>query len=1197
VAGGECEECAKEKQNSAHKTAQGGRAAQAKRPFEAADDALEREADNAADGILAGQQPLVSQDFSTVRVHALTQKEGAGRKPKGSAFYPSGIPESGGRSLPPGLRGFMEARFRQDFGAVRLHTDSRAAASAQSAGALAYTSGRDIVFGHGAYEPHTPRGLHLLAHELTHVVQQSGKPEPSGLRHEDELEPETSPAEIEADHVAASVLTPGPAKAEAAARPRGLTRSTGWAILGAVIGAVAGGLLGALAGPVGVGVGALLGAGLGAWIGGAVSNSRTDDKKGSARARIHRLLSRSVFDWVVTESEALQALAILQELEKTNPVELFDVVLMMKLSDEWALLREKLPGAMKLSLDYFDMSACHPDHGYIMPGDTIHLEFRKPGQPEERSDDQGKLTRTPSSVERLSGDYQVSEAGVELRDVGVVAITGKSLKDAADLVAQAYVDPLNRQFFEISVNLTPVKRGVHYAGRAEVTRPETVYGGAVTPNKAALALRDKLAKFADLVPWSLVKAGPRTEAAVLLYYDEVDNRLDKWDDPEVLWNWAKAEADRRHEELNKKTPAQEFLDFAAHVMAEVPAMPPAEQARMKEAHSRFIGWLSKHSQDPKLSSYKPADIWARAYVNIISEEITKDVRKKMDAAKEQKRDEEWKKAEVKFGEALEFAKKNIWPATPDQGIDTKEETISETTGEVVKVGYLIMASPAERIIRDKIAGDFLHSLLDRMQKDPEAFNKTSVTTDFADYLHNNPEQLTALQLTVSHPYVEKQEHKVDIPAWQTATEVIVGLIPFVGTAVGAAEVLEGRDMFNHPLTTTEKVIIGVGILLPGIAKAAKLGREAFVASRVVKEFGLEGAEAARVYKIYTGFAEGSAGARLFDAAFRDLKAGRAVDDPKVLSQMEKVLQDLGMTEKETAKALMPAVERQAETVAKEEVQAVKAIAGPITTETEENLMRDPALREALAENGLAAKVLKKCNTPCFPPQATAEQVKRLEGFLQKVQRTGTIDEEALRTFLYERRAQLDEAIDRLNVIVSTKQLRDGSAARDLNAWLTYINSGGTITKGVDPALIQAQKGLSHDIGVEGGRIQAGKDGLTISKFETPFKSGSHGQGFDDIAIQGSNWDKDLVYIVEHKGNKATLDEGQMELDWVIGNIQRLYRSGGADGRMWAQRLAKALEEGRLRGKVYTTEKVAGKAGATTTDDFVYKATKVKLVAP
>src|SRR5437868_12070673 len=60
---------------------------------------------------------------------------------------------SPGRSLDAGTRAFMEPRFGQDFSGVRVHTDERAAESARSVNALAYTVGRDVVFGTGQYTP------------------------------------------------------------------------------------------------------------------------------------------------------------------------------------------------------------------------------------------------------------------------------------------------------------------------------------------------------------------------------------------------------------------------------------------------------------------------------------------------------------------------------------------------------------------------------------------------------------------------------------------------------------------------------------------------------------------------------------------------------------------------------------------------------------------------------------------------------------------------------------------------------------------------------------------------------------------------------------------------------------------------------------------------------------------------------------
>lgn len=80
----------------------------------------------------------------------------------------------GGSRLDDSTREFMESRLGYDFSGVRIHTDERAARSARSINALAYTVKNDIVFGEGQYRPNTPEGKKLLAHELTHVLQHNG---------------------------------------------------------------------------------------------------------------------------------------------------------------------------------------------------------------------------------------------------------------------------------------------------------------------------------------------------------------------------------------------------------------------------------------------------------------------------------------------------------------------------------------------------------------------------------------------------------------------------------------------------------------------------------------------------------------------------------------------------------------------------------------------------------------------------------------------------------------------------------------------------------------------------------------------------------------------------------------------------------------------------------------------------------------
>jgi hypothetical protein len=83
-----------------------------------------------------------------------------------------------GEKLHPQTRAAFEPRFGHDFSQVRVHTDSRAAESARAVNALAYTVGNEVVFAAGQYSPFTGKGQKLLAHELTHVVQQSGNTGP-----------------------------------------------------------------------------------------------------------------------------------------------------------------------------------------------------------------------------------------------------------------------------------------------------------------------------------------------------------------------------------------------------------------------------------------------------------------------------------------------------------------------------------------------------------------------------------------------------------------------------------------------------------------------------------------------------------------------------------------------------------------------------------------------------------------------------------------------------------------------------------------------------------------------------------------------------------------------------------------------------------------------------------------------------------
>ncbi|MDP9076956.1 MAG: DUF4157 domain-containing protein [Bacteroidota bacterium] len=101
------------------------------------------------------------------------RKEGSEKEGGDLDSYVSKL-SSSGQPLPTAERRFFEPRFEHDFSNVEIHTDTLAAKSAQSINALAYTTGSNIVFNSGQYSPDSDNGKKLMAHELTHVVQQSG---------------------------------------------------------------------------------------------------------------------------------------------------------------------------------------------------------------------------------------------------------------------------------------------------------------------------------------------------------------------------------------------------------------------------------------------------------------------------------------------------------------------------------------------------------------------------------------------------------------------------------------------------------------------------------------------------------------------------------------------------------------------------------------------------------------------------------------------------------------------------------------------------------------------------------------------------------------------------------------------------------------------------------------------------------------
>jgi len=178
-------------------------------------DQFEQEADRVADQVMRMAEPEVSNrgaargaNISSVGADGAEKigrqmaeeeeeektvqtKEAAGQAPELSENMHQRIGALAGKGspLPESARAFFEPRFDHDFSDVRIHTDSPAAEMARGMNAMAFTVGRDIAFGAGQYSPDSMEGRKLLAHELTHVIQQGGsvqrKPANHPANHED----------------------------------------------------------------------------------------------------------------------------------------------------------------------------------------------------------------------------------------------------------------------------------------------------------------------------------------------------------------------------------------------------------------------------------------------------------------------------------------------------------------------------------------------------------------------------------------------------------------------------------------------------------------------------------------------------------------------------------------------------------------------------------------------------------------------------------------------------------------------------------------------------------------------------------------------------------------------------------------------------------------------------------------------------
>lgn len=143
----------------------------------------------------------------------------------GADVIPSIVHEvlhSPGQPLDTGSSAFFESRYGHDFSNVRVHTNAKAAESAQAVNAYAYTVGRNIIFGAHQFAPHSSTGRQLLAHELAHVMQQGQQATNDAPTR---ISEPSEPGELHAEQLATSALTGRQCTLQAPApSPRTLSR-------------------------------------------------------------------------------------------------------------------------------------------------------------------------------------------------------------------------------------------------------------------------------------------------------------------------------------------------------------------------------------------------------------------------------------------------------------------------------------------------------------------------------------------------------------------------------------------------------------------------------------------------------------------------------------------------------------------------------------------------------------------------------------------------------------------------------------------------------------------------------------------------------------------------------------------------------------------------------------------------------------
>ncbi len=613
----------------------------------------------------------------------------------------------------------------------------------------------------------------------------------------------------------------------------------------------------------------------------------------TATRRLQELLSGSFLTGSVSDADARAALDLMKQLQ---PTVLLEVALRLRLSKRWGQFAQ---AAERVDLDAITELELRldPNAGYLAPGDQIDVRIIEGSDP----------TPQPGSEE-----YEVDTTGIDLpagllRGLGDdhVELVGLQPVEAANAIAVALAASgrMTRPF----VRLKFARRGSLYAMHpSKLADPERAFEYFSTwrpdPSDPNLRRRDRRAYFFSYIR-GVQPSDHLTAWALGNYFKWIGDHATDDElfahEPHEIW----AEALRDAAKPPPESPLAPFLAISRSVLGRLDRVPPDEKRRLLEALDRYDRWIDERQNDPDLKRRDAVDIWSHFYSRVTIEEVEASVKREIERKKAERPPIDFEAVGKKIDEALRLAQTRIWRMPEPQVAEAVEVSggIFGFFEEKRGISYLIMPSEAQKVIRDRIARQYLHSIIERATS-PE-FLKSTADEDFTVFRGEHSDLIHALVLTDEHPDIEKSEFEVELTQSEKDSETIVAFTPILGQIVGVIEAVGGHSLYGRTLGGAERVLVGAASIAPVGGKLLGTGGRLVTASAIARDYRLTMGEANALYRAAFRVRPGSLGEGLVKRLLPEVQAGRPIVNREELRDVARLLQEMGMDEPATARAL------------------------------------------------------------------------------------------------------------------------------------------------------------------------------------------------------------------------------------------------------------------------------------------------------